>query len=140
MQLLCQGPDNTQINFSMRGQFNVGLGDNDASRLLADMALYTKNTHIAEVAYDGLVGLWSYKSLREDKERPNSIEAVMGVFFEQIESISEEELEFLLNLAILKGRKIPDTVTPEEFPSVEIARKREIIKQQRSQIRSFRKV
>ena len=54
---------------------------------------------IVEVAYDIQVGMWAYLHLRKDKDKPNFIDSVMGVFMEQAESISIEELEYTLSAA-----------------------------------------
>ncbi|KAJ1437678.1 mRNA capping enzyme, catalytic domain-containing protein [Ochromonadaceae sp. CCMP2298] len=100
--LLCAGPDGTHINCTLRGGTNVGLGAFDSYRLLADMEdpeRADKAATVVEVVYDIHVGKWSYMHIRKDKNQPNFIDSVMGVFIEQAESISIEELEFSLNAA-----------------------------------------
>ena len=57
----------------------------------------TQSPPIVEVAYDISIGMWSYLHLRKDKDKPNFIDSVMGVFMEQAESISIEELEYSLS-------------------------------------------
>lgn len=99
--LLCLGEDNTQVNCTRRGAENIGLGVYDTYRLLADreeVAMRAGRT-IVEVAYDVTVGMWEYVQIRRDKNEPNFIATVMGVFMEQAESISVEELEYILNAA-----------------------------------------
>lgn len=112
IHLSCSGPDGTLINCTKRGHVNVGLGQFDSYRLLADLeanraevmrtggqraaAAYNP---IAEVSYDASVGLWTYLHLRRDKVQPNFIDSVIGVFMEQAEAISVEELEYALNAA-----------------------------------------
>jgi hypothetical protein len=49
---------------------------------------------IAEVVYDALIGIWGYLHLRKDKTEPNYIDTVIGVFMEQAEGISVEELQY----------------------------------------------
>lgn len=79
------------------------VGEFDTYRLLADMespelaSRPTQNPPIVEVAYDIQIGMWSYLHLRKDKDKPNFIDSVMGVFMEQAESISIEELEYSLS-------------------------------------------
>jgi hypothetical protein len=51
---------------------------------------------IAEVAYDLRFGQWRYLKMRVDKQDPNYIDSVLGVFTEQAEAISEAELEYTL--------------------------------------------
>lgn len=78
------------------------LGEFDAYRLLADMEspeLANRGPPIVEVAYDIQIGMWAYLHLRKDKDKPNFIDSVMGVFMEQAESISIEELEYTLSAA-----------------------------------------
>jgi hypothetical protein len=53
---------------------------------------------IAEVVFDAALGQWIYMKLREDKTDPNYIDTVMGVFMEQAEAISIEELEYRMLL------------------------------------------
>ena len=43
--------------------------------------------------------MWGYCQIRKDKNQPNYIDSVLGVFIEQAESIGVEELEFTLNAA-----------------------------------------
>lgn len=57
----------------------------------------TQSPPIVEVAYDISIGMWSYLHLRKDKDKPNFIDSVMGVFMEQAESISIQELKYTLN-------------------------------------------
>lgn len=54
---------------------------------------------IVEVAYDIQVGMWAYLHLRKDKNAPNYIDSVLGVFTEQAEAISIEELQYALTAA-----------------------------------------
>ena len=104
LYLKCGGPEGNLIDCSKRGDTNVGLGEFDTYRLLADiedpeLGAKTAGVFIAEVAYDPQVGLWSYCLLRKDKDQPNFIDSVLGVFTEQAEAISVEELEYRLNAA-----------------------------------------
>ena len=48
--------------------------------------------------------MWAYLHLRTDKDKPNFIDSVMGVFMEQAEAICVEELEFTLTASAL-GRE-----------------------------------
>ena len=52
------------------------------------------------MAYDVTVGMWSYIHHRKDKAAPNYIDTVLGVFVEQAECITEEELEFSLTASM----------------------------------------
>jgi hypothetical protein len=78
-------------------------GEFDAYRLLADMEspemANKAGCAIVEVAYDIQVGLWAYLHLRKDKNQPNFIDSVLGVFTEQAEAISIEELQYSLAAA-----------------------------------------
>ena len=109
--LMCAGPQETQINCTKRGDTNVGLGEFDAYRLLADMEcpeMAAKGgAAIVEVAYDIQIGMWAYLHLRKDKNQPNYIDSVLGVFTEQAEAISIEELQYSLTAAAFadKGMK-----------------------------------
>eukprot|EP01038_Epipyxis_sp_PR26KG_P009328 gene9328-12570_t len=99
IHLFCVGPEDTLINVSKRGDDNVSIGYYDTLRLLADMEdlnvmNYKKNNIIIEVMYDTTVGIWSYLHIRNDKDKPNYIDTVMGVFMEQAESINIQELEY----------------------------------------------
>lgn len=96
VRLFCNGPEGTLIDLSKRGNGYVGLGIFDTQRLLADVdeALESRRQVIVEVAYDPMVGLWSYLHGRADKKDPNFIDAVLGVFVEQAEAISVEELQY----------------------------------------------
>ncbi len=123
LYLLCTGPDGSYINISKRGDYNVGLGEFDTARLLAEIedqilsrtnmsSLGTgsgnrpsnagNNTYsiIAEVIYDVNIGKWFYSKIRADKTEPNYIDSVLGVFIEQAEAITIEELEYNLLSAI----------------------------------------
>jgi hypothetical protein len=44
--------------------------------------------------------MWSYIHHRKDKAAPNYIDTVLGVFVEQAECITEEELEFSLTASM----------------------------------------
>jgi hypothetical protein len=82
--------------------FDIPAGEFDTYRLLADIEnpeLANRGPAVVEVAYDLQVGMWSYLHLRVDKSQPNFIDSVMGVFMEQAESISVEELEYSLAAA-----------------------------------------
>ena len=83
---------------------------------------------IAELAYDVVVGQWSYKHIRKDKAHPNAIEAVLGVFVEQAEDICVEELEFVLNSSGSSGGNGGD------FDSQLVKMKRTLVEQQRAQL------
>lgn len=81
------------------------IGEFDSYRLLADMespemaAKGGAATAIVEVAYDIQIGMWAYLHLRKDKNIPNFIDSVLGVFTEQAEAISIEELQYTLTAA-----------------------------------------
>lgn len=109
LYLLCAGPDNSLINCTKRGDVNVGLGPFDALRLMAEQDQVRRIRQseggtgangsgglIAEVAYDLRFGQWRYLKMRVDKQDPNYIDSVLGVFTEQAEAISEAELEYTL--------------------------------------------
>jgi hypothetical protein len=105
----CIGPENTLIDISKRGDYNVSLDKFDTARLLSemeDMILINGPAKlqgmIAEVIYDVSVGKWIYSKIRKDKNDPNYIDAVLGVFIEQAEAISIEELEFTFLAAMKK--------------------------------------
>ena len=100
--LSATGPDYVLIDCTKRASTHVGLGKFDTYRLLADMQ---EDGHgkagspvIVECAYDTAIGMWRYLRLRKDKENPNHIDTVLGVFAEMAEAISIEELEYLLLL------------------------------------------
>lgn len=103
LHLLCSGPDNTLIDCTQRGSDNVSVGDHDLRRLLADASMHA-DPIIVEVAYDAEHGLWRYLQIRRDKTSPNYIDSVLGVFLEQAEAITVEELQCQL-LAAAKGVK-----------------------------------
>ena len=105
VRLMCDGPDGSQIDLSKRGRDHIGLGVFDTQRLLADvdeaanaagapMGMGGGRPPVVEVAYDASIGLWSYCHLRKDKTTPNFIDTVLGVFVEQAEAISVEELQY----------------------------------------------
>ena len=111
VKLFCEGPDKALINCSVRGERNVGIGKFDTYRLLAEIPAHllgggggagAGRRVIAEVAYDVAVGMWEYKKVRGDKSDPNFIDSVLGVFIEQAEAISRDELEYVV-LASVKG-------------------------------------
>jgi hypothetical protein len=93
---MCGGPDGTMIDCSKRGRDHVGIGVFDTYRLLADIqdSVGGVGNKIAEVVYDASIGLWGYLHLRKDKVEPNFIDTVIGVFMEQAEGISIEELQY----------------------------------------------
>jgi hypothetical protein len=95
--LTCTGPDNSSINISKRGDYNVGLSEFDTARLLSEIEeLGASKLHslIIEVIYDTTIGKWIYSKIRSDKKDPNYIDSVLGVFIEQAEAITIEELEY----------------------------------------------
>ena len=104
--LSCGGPDNTLIKCGSVGGppadgsdgGGVSMGAFDCLRLLSEIREHVSGGKVAivEVAYDVSVGMWSYIHHRKDKTVPNYIDTVMGVFVEQAEAISVEELEFSL--------------------------------------------
>ena len=105
VRLMCDGPDGSQIDLSKRGRDHIGLGVFDTQRLLADvdeaahaagapLGMGGGRPPVVEVAYDASIGLWSYCHLRNDKSNPNFIDTVLGVFVEQAEAISVEELQY----------------------------------------------
>eukprot|EP01039_Chlorochromonas_danica_P002294 gene2294-2513_t len=111
LQFLCMGPNEGLINCSKRGERNVGVGQFDSYRLRKEMfdlqverttqrSTNTRNIGrtpiIAEVTYDVQLGMWVYKKVRKDKTESNYIDSVLGVFIEQAEAISREELEYAL--------------------------------------------
>jgi hypothetical protein len=86
--LTCTGPDNSSINISKRGDYNVGLSEFDTARLLSEIEeLGASKLHslIIEVIYDTTIGKWIYSKIRSDKKDPNYIDSVLGVFIEQAE-------------------------------------------------------
>jgi mRNA guanylyltransferase len=96
-------PENIQVDCTKRGSGTVSVGKFDTYRLIADMQDYERNNgrnsrlgRIAEVYYDTTVGMWGYLHLRSDKEKPNELYTVLGVFMEQADAISIEELEYRL--------------------------------------------
>jgi len=91
--LMAGGPDGTQVDCCMRGSSHVGMGVFDTYRLLADVEDSTCLVHIAEVAFNTKVGLWSYFQLRKDKSEPNYINTVMSILLEQAEDVNIGELE-----------------------------------------------
>jgi hypothetical protein len=100
VHLWCTTKDEEYIDCTKRGDANVALGRFDTFRLLSeydDRRRYVDAARpiIAEVCYDAQVGMWSYIQVREDKTAPNSLDAVMGVFTEQAEGLSLQELEFI---------------------------------------------
>lgn len=115
LHLVCLGPDDTRVDCTKRGDYNVGLGAFDTRRLLAEVdQLKRQRGHhatgtngdsmagiIAEVAYDIRLGMWRYLKLRRDKKEPNFIDTVLGVFTEQAEAMGQEELEYALLSATL---------------------------------------
>lgn len=102
VHLMCGGPDGSEIDLTKRGKDYVGLGTFDAYRLLADVEDAPAQgrggirASIAEVAYDAGCGVWTYLHLRRDKSVPNFIDTVLGVFVEQAEAVSLEELQYRL--------------------------------------------
>ena len=42
--------------------------------------------------FDVHIGLWKYLKFRKDKDEPNYIDTVVGVFMEQSENITMDEL------------------------------------------------
>lgn len=91
--LMAGGPDGTQVDCCMRGSSHVGMGVFDTYRLLADVEDSSCLVHIAEVAFNTKVGLWSYFQLRKDKSEPNYINTVMSILMEQAEDVNIGELE-----------------------------------------------
>ena len=97
-------PESIQVDCTKRGSGTVSVGKFDTYRLVADMQDYEKSNgrnssrlgRIAEVYYDTTVGMWGYLHLRRDKEKPNELYTVLGVFMEQADAISIEELEYRL--------------------------------------------
>lgn len=94
--LMAGGPDGSLVDCAKRGVSRLGFGKFDTYRLLADVNDNRRRVHIAEVAYNSKIGLWTYFQLRDDKTEPNFINTVMNIFMEQAESISIEELEYRL--------------------------------------------
>lgn len=122
INLLCTGPNSTLINISKRGDYNVGLGFYDSGRLLIEIEELLKRSGgssviggkhldniIIEVIYDVQVGKWIYSKIRYDKNEPNYIDSVLGVFIEQAEAISIEELEFTIIASVKKYELDYDT-------------------------------
>lgn len=107
--LYCTGPENTLIDISKRGDYNISLDPFDTGRLLAEMeeiilyqGIQKIQGMIIEVIYDVQVGKWIYSKIRKDKTEPNYIDSVLGVFIEQAEAISIDELEFTFLAAMKK--------------------------------------
>ena len=98
--LSAAGPDYVLIDCTKRASTHVGMGRFDTFRLLADMQEEGQGKAgkavIVECAYDTSIGMWRYLRLRKDKENPNHIDTVLGVFAEMAEAISIEELEYCL--------------------------------------------
>lgn len=97
--LMAIGPDHVLIDCTKRVNTHVGLGKFDTHRLLADIQEdggSSAGACIAECAYSPTIGSWRYLRLRKDKEKPNHIDTVLGVFAEMAEAISVEELEYSL--------------------------------------------
>jgi hypothetical protein len=65
---------------------------------MQDMHASASVPRIAEVVYDAALGTWGYMHLRSDKTEPNYVDTVIGVFIEQAEAISVEELEYRMLL------------------------------------------
>jgi hypothetical protein len=51
--------------------------------------------------YDSRTAKWRYLHLRADKNTPNTLTVVLGVFAEQAENISIEELEYRCVICVL---------------------------------------
>ena len=109
---------------------NVGLGTFDSYRLLADMSAINSKRKIVEVSYDVNIGMWSYVHLRKDKNQPNFIDAVFGVFMEQAEAISIEELEYILNCST------HNLSNSDDFIAVSNRMRRQVIENQRAEIKN----
>lgn len=133
LNLKCSGPDNVEISCTKRGDVNVGLGTFDSYRLLADMSSFDNKKKIVEVSYDVTVGLWSYVHLRKDKNQPNFIDSVFGVFMEQAEAISVEEVEYLLNCSTHK------LSSSEDFSLITARMRRQVLEKQRQDISNRKK-
>ena len=100
VSLMAVGPDRVSIDCTRRVNTTVSLGRFDTYRLLADISedgyLSSSSANIAEFAYDVNIGAWRYMRPRKDKDKPNHIDTVLGVFAEMAEAISVEELEYTL--------------------------------------------
>lgn len=98
-RLLANGPDGAFIDCAKYTDGALTIGKFDAMRLQGDM-LVMKRTNkgpcIAEFVYDTTVGLWTYFHVREDKVIPNHISTVLSVLMEQAESVSIDELHYVL--------------------------------------------
>jgi hypothetical protein len=102
--LKCTGPDGSLIDISKRGDYNVGLSEYDTARLLAEseeLGQSKLSSLIIEVIYDTTIGKWIYSKIRNDKKDPNYIDSVLGVFIEQAEAITIEELEYTILSSVL---------------------------------------
>lgn len=130
--LWCDGPSNTKVNFTKRGETNVAMGKFDTFRLLAEYSEHRKcmsqnGNIVVEVAYDTKVGMWTYLMIRPDKKVSNYIDSVIGVFTEQAEAISLEELEY----SILASTQDME----QDFESLMDTVRNEIIIQQRKRVK-----
>jgi hypothetical protein len=89
----------TESENSKRGDYNVGLSEFDTARLLSEieeLGASKLRSLIIEVIYDTTIGKWIYSKIRSDKKDPNYIDSVLGVFIEQAEAITIEELEYTI--------------------------------------------
>ena len=84
------------------------------------------------MAYDVTVGMWSYIHHRKDKAAPNYIDTVLGVFVEQAECITEEELEFSLTASTRSGGGGVDSET--DFQSLMAQYAKRLVQNQRARI------